>query len=99
MIRYLLDTNVVGEPSKADPDPHVMAWLDATDDAELAISAVTVHELWYGVARARAANHARANEIAAGVDAILDAYAGRILPIDTRSGKLGRSCWPSRTRT
>src|SRR5829696_10404376 len=88
MIRYLLDTNVVSQPSKAKPDLNVLTWLDTTDDAELAISAITAHELWYGVARARAANHERAEEMAAGVDAILEAYAGRILPIETQVAKI-----------
>jgi predicted nucleic acid-binding protein len=88
MIRYLLDANVVSQPSKANPDANVLAWLDATDDVELAISAVTVHELWYGVARARAANHAKAEAMAAAVDAVLEAYAGRILPIDIQAAKV-----------
>ena len=88
MIRYLLDTNVVSQPSKANPDAKLLAWLDATDDVELAISAVTVHEPWYGVARARAAKHAKAEAMAAAVDAILEAYAGRILPVDTQAAKV-----------
>jgi predicted nucleic acid-binding protein len=88
MIHYLLDTNVVSQPSKANPDANALAWLDATDDVELAISAVTVHELWYGVARARAANHPKAEVMAAAVDAILDAYTGRILPIETQAAKV-----------
>jgi toxin FitB len=43
----------------------------------------------FGMAfRARAVNHAKAEEIAAGVDAILDAYAGRILPIGAEAAKV-----------
>lgn len=87
MIRYLLDTNVVSAASKTDPDRNLLAWLDRTDDAELAISAMSVHELWFGVARVRLARHPKAREIADAVTAILDAYEGRILPIDAAAGR------------
>lgn len=48
MIRYLLDTNVVSELTRPMPRPGVLAGIAAHDGA-LAISAVTVGELRFGV--------------------------------------------------
>jgi tRNA(fMet)-specific endonuclease VapC len=47
---YLLDTNVVSEPAKPRPDAAVVA-LIAEHEAACTISAVTWHELRYGVGR------------------------------------------------
>jgi predicted nucleic acid-binding protein len=41
-MRFLLDTNVFREIGKTRPDANVAAWLDTVDDADLAISALTV---------------------------------------------------------
>jgi len=37
----LLDTNVVSELMKSDPEPAVMAWINALPSATLFLSAVT----------------------------------------------------------
>lgn len=49
-IRYLLDTNVLSEPIKSHPDPHVIRAI-AEHDGELGTCAIVWHELCYGVAR------------------------------------------------
>ncbi len=46
---YLLDTNVVSEWAKAEPDPGVVAWFDATDENSLFISVVTLGEVRLGI--------------------------------------------------
>jgi tRNA(fMet)-specific endonuclease VapC len=50
VIRYLLDTNVVAEPARPRPDSAVTARLERHAH-ESAISAITWHELVYGVER------------------------------------------------
>lgn len=45
--RYLLDTNVLSEPLRPEPDRHVAAWLEAHDD-EAVTAAPVWHELRYG---------------------------------------------------
>ena len=50
MRTYLLDSNVVSEPVKPRPDPEVLRRL-AEHQGECAISAVTWHELWFGIDR------------------------------------------------
>ncbi len=50
MIRYLLDTNVVSEPTKPKPRPGVLRKLVEHED-EIAIPVIVWHELRYGLAR------------------------------------------------
>ncbi len=49
--RYLLDTNVVSELMRPQPNPAVLAWIDAAGVGGLAISTVTCWETRYGLAR------------------------------------------------
>jgi tRNA(fMet)-specific endonuclease VapC len=49
-IHYLLDTNVISEPLRPEPHPAVLGKLQLHQE-ELAISAITWHELWYGCQR------------------------------------------------
>lgn len=49
-IRYLLDTNVISEPLRPQPDQAVLDSL-RQHEAEIAIAAVVWHELWYGCER------------------------------------------------
>jgi predicted nucleic acid-binding protein len=46
----LLDTNVVSEPLKLNPDPTVVAWIDAQVIDTLYLSTVSVTEMRYGIA-------------------------------------------------
>ena len=48
--RYILDTNIVSEPLRPEPDPAVLENLRLHQD-ELSISAITWHELWFGCRR------------------------------------------------
>lgn len=50
----LLDTNVLSELIRPDPDDGVLRWIDSLDAAALATTAITAAELLYGVARLRA---------------------------------------------
>jgi predicted nucleic acid-binding protein len=47
-----LDTNVVSEPLRKEPDRAVMAWL-IQHDAELALPTVTIAEIAFGIAKIR----------------------------------------------
>ncbi len=77
----VLDTNVLSELMRRRPAARVIGWVDAQDASALAITAVTVAELLYGVARL--AGGARKAELAANVDALVrEDFAGRVLPFD-----------------
>lgn len=81
-MKYLLDTNVLRELGKTSPHKNVAAWLKSLDDADLAISALTVREIAKGVVKLRKTKPDTAAALAATVAAIFDAFDGRILPID-----------------
>lgn len=81
-MKYLLDTNVLRELGKTSPHKNVAAWLKSVDDADLAISALTVREIAKGVAKLRKTKPETAAALSATVTAIFDAFEGRILPID-----------------
>lgn len=78
---FLLDTNVVSELMRPEPDRRVLEWFAGKDPSCLFLTAVTEAELRTGVAclprgRRRAA-------LAAAVDAMIEEdFADRILPFD-----------------
>jgi toxin FitB len=45
---YLVDANVLCEPTKQDPDPKVVAWLRA-NERELAVDPVILGEIRFGI--------------------------------------------------
>jgi hypothetical protein len=81
-MKYLLDTNVFREVGKSRPHENVQAWLLGIDDADLAISALTVREVAKGIARLAVSKPAVAEAIRTRTEAAFDAFAGRILAVD-----------------
>jgi predicted nucleic acid-binding protein len=73
----VLDTHVLSEPLKQDPDAGVVAWLEELDD-EVAICAVTVGELLVGVRRLPEGR--RRTALLGGIEQLLEAYARLVLP-------------------
>jgi predicted nucleic acid-binding protein len=51
---FLLDTNVVSELRRPRPHGAVLGWMQATDDADLHLAAVTLGELQAGIELTRA---------------------------------------------
>ena len=50
---FLVDTNVVSEPSRSRPNAGVVAWLKGADERRLFLSVITVGELCRGIERVR----------------------------------------------
>jgi len=76
----VLDTNVLSEMLKPDPDKHVMEWLDRQEAETLYISAVTLAELKYGAYRLpRGKRRERLLSWIQDVQAMLE---GRVLPFE-----------------
>ena len=48
-MNFLLDTNVITEPMKAQPNAGVLAWLAKVDEDSVFLSVVTITALRYGV--------------------------------------------------
>ncbi len=81
-MKYLLDTNVLRELGKTAPHKNVATWLKSVDDADLAISALSVREITKGVAKLRKTKPETAAALGVAVSVIFDAFEGRILPVD-----------------
>ncbi len=77
---YLLDTNVVSELRKQRPHGGVVAWLEALDDAQLHLSAVTLGEIQAGIELTREQDPGRAKEIEDWLELVAGAY--NVLPMD-----------------
>ncbi|MEO0758546.1 MAG: type II toxin-antitoxin system VapC family toxin [Cyanobacteria bacterium J06648_16] len=77
-IRFLIDTNILSEPTKLRPNDRVIRQL-AANSAELAIAAVTYHEIMVGYLRLPASRKRREIEayLRRNVDGVLP-----ILPYD-----------------
>lgn len=77
----LLDTNVVSEAMKREPQQQVRAWLDGQPAETLFLSSITVAELLFGVGALP--DGRRKTALASAIGDALDLFAGRILPFDT----------------
>lgn len=80
---FLLDTNVLSEIRRPQPDLQVLAWLDQVDEDRTYLSVITLAEIARGVALM--AEGRRRNELAQWLELDLPARFGdRILPVDTQ---------------
>lgn len=77
---YLLDTNVVSEGARRQPNPKVMAWLQGLSVREAYLSALTLGELVQGAVRAPEPRRA---VLEGWIGNLKQRFAGQILPIDT----------------
>ncbi len=83
----VLDTNVIFELWKVEPNPNVLTWIDAQAIETLYLSAVTVAELRYGLAtmpkgKRRTIYQERMEED------VLPAFAGRVLAFDLDTSRI-----------
>lgn len=82
----VLDTNVVSEPLKPNPDPAVLIWLDSQEPQTLYLTAINLAELFAGVealpaGRKKTQLHQAINQ------QLLPLFAGRILPFDQQTAE------------
>lgn len=84
---FVLDTNVVSELRKAKAgkaDRNVTAWAAGVPAATLHVSAITILELETGVLLVQRRDPAQGALLRAWLDqAVLPAFSGRVLPVDT----------------
>ena len=81
----VLDTNVVSEAMKPEPNLLVRDWLDAQAAETLFLSSVTIAELMFGVGSLP--DGRRKNNLAAMLDGVLDLFGERVLPFDTEAAR------------
>ena len=78
---FLLDTNVLSEPTKERPNSGVLTWLSQVNEDQVFVSVVTITELRYGVERLPIGKRRERLDGWLRRDLILR-FEGRILPID-----------------
>jgi len=81
MSGFLLDTNCISEAVRANPEPRVLAWIDAADESLLYLSVLTLGEIRKGLAALPQGR--RRTRLEAWLEVELRArFSGRILSID-----------------
>lgn len=81
----VLDTNVISEAMKPDPDQGVREWLNSQSAETLYLSSVTLAELLFGISALPAGK--RKDMLALALDGLLELFQGRILPFDTDAAR------------
>ncbi len=80
---YLIDTNVLSELRRRDPDVHVVRWMSERPSATLYLSVLTLGELRKGIEGLPEGERKR--RLLDWLEVDLPAFfAGRILPVDAR---------------
>lgn len=77
----VLDTNVVSEAMKTEPNRAVLAWLDEQAAETLYLSSVTLAELLFGIGALPAGR--RKEALAQTLDGLLALFGNRVLAFDT----------------
>jgi toxin FitB len=80
---YLLDTNVVSELRKRDPDPHVLAWYGTVTSSDLFLSVLTIGEIRLGIERLRRKDSAQADLLEQWMHGLHATYQDHLIEVDT----------------
>lgn len=81
----VLDTNVVSEAMKPEPDAGVRSWLNEQAAETLYLSSVTLAELLFGIRVLPLGK--RKNMLDRALDELLELFNGRVLPFDTDAAR------------
>jgi predicted nucleic acid-binding protein len=87
-LKYLLDTCLISELVKKEPNPAVVSWLDEQDEQKLFLSVLNLGELQKGISKLP--DGTRKSELQAWVALdLVERFTGRILEIDLETAL----CW------
>ncbi|MBT8227280.1 MAG: type II toxin-antitoxin system VapC family toxin [Dactylosporangium sp.] len=78
---FLLDTNVVSELRKVNPNAGVLSWYHDHADAEVFLSCLVLGEIRQGIERLRRRHSPKADLLEQWVVGLLSTYHDRILPV------------------
>ena len=82
----VLDTNVVSELMRDQPEPGVLAWVDSRTSNDLFVTAVTEAEIRVGIVTMPMGR--RRGELEAAAARVLESFfAGRVLPLDWQAAR------------
>ena len=81
----ILDTNVVSEAMKPEPNPVVRAWLNDQAAETLYLSSVTLAELLFGIAALPSGK--RKDMLALTLEGLMELFKDRVLPFDVEAAR------------
>ena len=87
MVRYILDTNVLSEMFRPDPNEHVLRWIKRHDPEHLFLTVFTVGEIRMGAEKLPPGRKHTSLEAWLD-DFVLPNFAGRILPFDVKAANV-----------
>jgi predicted nucleic acid-binding protein len=83
-MNYLLDTCVLSEFTRRQPDRNVVNWLDSIDEDKMFLSAISLGEVQRGIQRLP--DSGRKNQLVAWLNSqLLERFNGRILSLDSET--------------
>lgn len=80
-MKFLVDTNILSEPAKPQPNPQVETWI-AAHEAEFYTSSLVIAELLNGLERL--AEGERKRRLAGQIELLVEKLSGRILSFNLR---------------
>jgi toxin FitB len=87
-VKYLLDTCLISELVKKEPNPSVVSWLDEQDEQTLFLSVLNLGELQKGISKLP--DGTKKDELQAWVSLdLVERFTGRILDVDLETAL----CW------
>ena len=81
----ILDTNLVSEAMRPQPDPGVLNWLNQQPAESLYLTSITLAELLYGLAALP--DSQRKNRLQQALDGLLQLFHAQILPLDAQAAQ------------
>lgn len=95
---FLLDTNVISETRKKHPNAGVAAFLASCATERIALSVLSLGELWKGAANKRRKDPAGGAALETWIAGIEQSFAGQILGVDWETARLWGEWSAWRTR-
>lgn len=84
---YLLDTSVVSELRRRQPDRRVLAWFESVPSARLFLSVLTVGEIRLGIERLRRKDPVRAEGLEWWLRGLRDTYRDHVIDVDAETAQ------------
>ncbi|MGH3398204.1 MAG: type II toxin-antitoxin system VapC family toxin [Streptosporangiaceae bacterium] len=84
---HLLDTTVVSELRRRQPDPHVLAWFESVPSAQLFLSVLTLGEIRLGIERLKRKDAVRAEGLEWWLGGLRDTYRDHVIDLDAETAQ------------
>ena len=93
----LLDTNVISELMKPNPDAAVTLWVGSVSTQTLYLSTITAGELWSGLFNLEDGKR-KTLQAAVITELLEEDFSGRILPFDDRAARIYGEIYQARRK-